>query len=319
MKLSIVIVNYNVRLLLEQCLLSVRKATEGVEVEVYVVDNVSTDGSLEYLIPLFPEVRFIANAENVGFSRANNQAIRQAKGEYVLLLNPDTVVGEETLKNVLRFMDEHADAGAVGVKMIDGSGRFLPESKRSLPTPWNSFSKMFGVASIFPKSPLFGKYRLLYLDKNEVHKVEVLCGAFMMMRSEALAKSGLLDETFFMYGEDIDLSFRILHSGYQVYYLPETIIHYKGESTKKDSLRYVKIFYGAMVIFFWKHYPNYSKLFTVFIKLAIGLHAMLFVLKFPLLKLKKGERKESSMLLPRPGESFAEMIARIEQSAGLRN
>ena len=315
MKLSIVIVNYNVRQLLEQCLLSVQKATEGIEAEVFVVDNVSTDGSLEYLMPLFPEVRFIANSENVGFSRANNQAIRQAKGEYVLLLNPDTVVGEETLKNALHFMDEHPDAGAVGVKMIDGNGRFLPESKRSLPTPWNSFCKMFGLTFIFPKSTFFGKYRLLYLDKNEVHQVEVLCGAFMMMRSAALAKSGLLDETFFMYGEDIDLSYRILQAGYHIYYLPETIIHYKGESTKKDSLRYVKIFYGAMVIFFKKHYPNYSALFAIFIKMAIGLHASLFVLKFPLLKLKKGQRKDSSMQLPRPGESFAEMIARIEQSA----
>ena len=315
MKLSVIIVNYNVRLLLEQCLLSVRKATEGIAAEVFVVDNVSTDGSLAYLIPLFPEVHFIANGENVGFSRANNQAIRLAKGEYVLLLNPDTVVGEETFKNVIHFMDEHPDAGAVGVKMIDGNGRFLPESKRSLPTPWNSFCKMFGLAGFFPHSPVFGKYRLLYLNKEDVHQVEVLSGAFMMMRQEALVKSGLLDETFFMYGEDIDLSYRILKSGYHIYYLPETILHYKGESTKKDSLRYVKIFYGAMVIFFKKHYPNYSTLFSIFIKMAIGLHAALFVLKFPLMKLRKNKQKESAMQLPRPGESFGEMITRIEKTS----
>lgn len=318
MTLSIIIVNYNVRLLLEQCLLSVRKAAVGIDAEVFVVDNVSSDGSLEYLTPLFPEIHFIANTENVGFSRANNQAIRQSKGEYVLLLNPDTVVGEETLKNVLRFMSEHPDAGAAGVKMIDGNGRFLPESKRSLPTPWNSFCKMFGLAALFPKSPLFGKYRLLYHDRNEVHKVEVLSGAFMMIRSEALAKSGLLDETFFMYGEDIDLSCRIFQAGYHIYYLPETIIHYKGESTKKESLHYTKIFYGAMLIFFKKHYPHYSVLFSILIKIAILLHAMLFVLRFTLLKLKENKQGKSSIQLPRPGENFGEMIARIEQSANLR-
>lgn len=313
MKLSIIIVNYNVKLLLEQCLLSVYQALEGLDAEVFVVDNVSTDGSLEYLKPRFPEVHFIANAENVGFSRANNQAIRLSKGEYVLLLNPDTVVGEEVLKNGCRFMDEHPDAGGVGVKMIDGTGRFLPESKRGLPTPWNSFCKMFGLTSLFPGSSFFGKYRVLYLDRNKVHQVEVLSGAFMLMRAKALTKSGLLDEIFFMYGEDIDLSYRLILAGYHNYYLPETIIHYKGESTKKDSFRYVNIFYGAMVIFFKKHYPNYSKIFAVFIQFAIMMHAALSLLKMPLLKFRKKSKSEFSLRLPREGERFEEMIARLEK------
>ena len=272
MKLSVIIVNYNVKHFLEQCLRSVLKASKYVETEILVVDNNSQDDSIVYLTPLFPEVVFISNKYNPGFGKACNQAIELAKGGYVLLLNPDTVVGEDSFSDVCRFMDEHPDAGALGVKMIDGYGNFLPESKRGFPSPWNSFCKMFGLSKIFPKSPFFAKYHLRYLDENKVHEVAILSGAFMLLRKSVLDKIGLIDHTFFMYGEDIDLSYRITLGGYKNYYLPNPIIHYKGESTKKD-IAYVEIFYEAMIKFFNKHYPNYGKLYTVFIYLAIYMRA----------------------------------------------
>lgn len=268
MKLSVIIVNYNVKYFIEQCLLSVLASIETMDAEIFVVDNNSSDGSIEYLRPKFPTVHFIENKDNPGFSKANNQAIRLAKGEYILLLNPDTVVGEDTFTNVCSFMDSHPDGGGLGVKMIDGSGKFLPESKRGFPSPWNSFCKMFGLSKLFPQSKLFARYHLKYLNENKVHQVEVLAGAFMLLRKETLDKIGLLDGNFFMYGEDIDLSYRITLGGYVNYYLPERIIHYKGESTKKD-IRYVKIFYEAMLIFFRKHYPDYSKAYSYLIRMAI--------------------------------------------------
>nr|WP_321356135.1 glycosyltransferase [uncultured Draconibacterium sp.] len=277
MDISIVIVNYNVKHFLEQCLHSVEKALQNVQGEVFVVDNNSVDGSAQLINEKFPNVTFIQNTENVGFSRANNQAIQQAKGKYVLLLNPDTVVEEDTLKKVLSFMEAHPDAGGLGVKMIDGKGVFLPESKRGLPTPWIAFYKMFGLSRLFPKSRRFGKYHLSYLDKDQVHEIDVLAGAFMLLRKSALDKVGLLDETFFMYGEDIDLSYRIQKAGYKNYYYPETtIIHYKGESTKKGSLNYVKVFYNAMVIFARKHFSgSKASVFALLINLAIYFRAML--------------------------------------------
>lgn len=280
MKLTIVIVNYNVQYFLEQCLLSVEKAVQGLEAEVYVVDNNSVDGSVAMVAAKFPWTRLVANKENTGFSKANNQAMRVAKGEYILLLNPDTVVEEDTFHKVVRFMDEHPEAGALGVKMMDGKGNFLPESKRGLPTPEVSFYKIFGLSKIFPKSKKFNRYHLGYLDNNEVHEIEILSGAFMLMRKEALDKVGLLDEAFFMYGEDIDLSWRIIQGGYKNYYFPETrIIHYKGESTKKGSLNYVFVFYNAMVIFAKKHFSEKNaKLFSFFINLAIWLRAGVAVL-----------------------------------------
>jgi len=268
MKLSIVVVNYNVKYFLEQCLDSVFLAIKNIDAEVFVVDNLSTDDSLEYLKPLFPDVKFIENQENVGFSRANNQAIAIARGEYILLLNPDTVIGEKSLINICRFMDENPQAGALGVKMLDGYGRFLPESKRGFPSPWNSFCKMLGLSKLFPYSRRFGGYHLKYLDKNDLHTVNILAGAFMMVRKEAIEKAGYLDEHFFMYGEDIDWSYRIAHSGYENYYYPEPIIHYKGESTKKD-IKYVKHFYEAMLIFFNKHYPHSNRFIKLAIRLAI--------------------------------------------------
>ena len=275
MKLSIVIVNYNVEHFLEQCLFSVRKAIANIEAEVYVVDNNSVDGSLKMLAKKFPEVKVIANKDNVGFSRANNQAIRVSTGEYVLLLNPDTVVEDDTFTKTIEFMDSHPDAGGLGVKMVDGKGRFLPESKRGLPTPATAFYKMFGLAKLFPHSKRFARYYLGHLDNEEINEVEILSGAFMLMRRETLDKCGLLDETFFMYGEDIDLSYRIILAGYKNYYYPKTrIIHYKGESTKKTSVNYVLVFYKAMEIFVRKHFATKgAKAYSSLINVAIYIKA----------------------------------------------
>lgn len=281
MDLSVIIVNYNVKHFLEQCLHAVQKASKNIDVEVFVVDNNSVDGSVALLRKKFPGIHLIANNKNLGFSKANNQAIKKARGKYVLLLNPDTVVEEDTFEKVLSFMNEHPEAGGLGVKMIDGKGLFLPESKRGLPTPWVAFYKIFGLAALFPQSKLFGKYHLSYLNENQIHEVDVLAGAFMLIRKETLDKVGLLDETFFMYGEDIDLSYRIQKGGYKNYYFPETtIIHYKGESTKKGSLNYVKVFYNAMAIFARKHFNSRKAgIFAIFIHWAIYFRALLSVCK----------------------------------------
>lgn len=273
--LSVVIVNYNVSYFLEQCLHSVFKAKGNIDLEVFVVDNNSVDGSVKMVAEKFPEVKLMANRDNVGFSRANNQAIKDANGRYVLLLNPDTLVEEDTFEKSVAFMDEHPDAGGLGIEMIDGKGRFLPESKRGLPTPAVAFYKIFGLSALFPKSKTFGKYHLGYLPKDETHQIDVLSGAYMLMRKEALDKVGLLDEAFFMYGEDIDLSYRIVKGGYKNYYYPGTrIIHYKGESTKKSSVNYVFVFYRAMVIFAEKHFSaRNARLYSFLINMAIYLRA----------------------------------------------
>lgn len=274
-KITVIIVNYNVAYFLEQCLHSVKKALLHVNGEVIVVDNNSVDGSVAMVLHKFPEFKMIANKQNTGFSYANNQALKIANGEYCLLLNPDTVVEEDTFKKVIEFMDAHPDAGGLGVKMIDGKGNFLPESKRGLPTPSVAFYKIFGLSFLFPKSKLFGKYHLGYLDKEQTHEVEILSGAFMLMRKGVLDRVGLLDEAFFMYGEDIDLSYRIIKGGYKNYYFPGTsIIHYKGESTKKSSVNYVFVFYKAMVIFARKHFSDKNaNLFSLLINIAIYLRA----------------------------------------------
>ncbi|MFP4059227.1 MAG: glycosyltransferase [Bacteroidota bacterium] len=281
MDISVIIVNYNVKYFLEQCLNSVIRAVKHLNVEVFVVDNNSVDGSNQMILSKFPEVILIANKENVGFSKANNQAIEQAKGKYILLLNPDTVIEEDTLLKCHHFMEEHPKAGSMSVKMIDGKGHFLPESKRSLPTPEVAFYKIFGLSTLFPKSKRFAKYHLGHLDKNKTHEIEILPGAFMFIRKSVLEKVGYLDESFFMYGEDIDLSYRILKGGFINYYYPETtIIHYKGESTKKGSLNYVRTFYNAMIIFARKHFPaGNAKLFSSIINIAIYFRAFLSVLK----------------------------------------
>ncbi|MCF8257043.1 MAG: glycosyltransferase family 2 protein [Flavobacteriales bacterium] len=275
MKLSIVIVNYNVQHFLESCLQSVMVACEGIAAEIFVVDNDSVDGSVAMVQARFPQVELIANKENVGFSRANNQAMRLAAGELILLLNPDTLVEADTFRKVIVFMDSHPDCGGLGIKMVDGKGSFLPESKRSLPTPEVAFYKIFGLSWLFPRSKRFGRYHLTYLNNDETHEIEVLSGAFMLMRKEALDKVGLLDEDFFMYGEDVDLSYRIIKGGWKNYYFPDArIIHYKGESTKKGSLNYVYVFYNAMAIFARKHFSAESaRMFSLLINVAIVLRA----------------------------------------------
>ncbi len=280
MKLSIVIINYNVKHFLEQCLYSVEKAMKGIEGEVFVVDNNSVDGSCQMVRQKFPSVRLIENHQNLGFSKANNQAIRLSSGEHVLLLNPDTVVEERTFQKVLAYMDENPDVGGMGVKMIDGTGNFLPESKRGLPVPSVAFYKIFGISGLFPKSKIFGRYHLGFLDKEKVHEVDVLPGAFMLLRKSVLDKIGLLDESFFMYGEDIDLSYRITLAGYKNVYFPETtIIHYKGESTKKGSINYVRVFYNAMIIFARKHFTGKNAaLLILLIQTAIYFRAFLAVI-----------------------------------------
>ncbi len=277
MKLSIVIVNYNVKYFLEHCLYSVRNAIKGIETEVFIVDNNSVDGSQQMLKSKFPDFTLIENNENVGFAKANNQAIRIAKGEYILLLNPDTVVEEDTFSKCIAFMDEHKDCGGLGIKMIDGHGKILKESKRGFPTPWASFCKMSGLTSLFPHSKRYAQYYMGHLSYEETNQVDILAGAYMMMRKECLDKVGLLDEDYFMYGEDIDLSYRITLGGYKNYYLHDAqIIHYKGESTKKASLNYVYTFYNAMAIFAGKHLDGkQTKLYSLIIKLAIWLRASL--------------------------------------------
>lgn len=276
--IGIVIVNYNVRHFLVRCLQSIRNSQTGsLKIGVWVVDNASVDGSSSLISRDFPEVHLIANDTNLGFSAANNQAIKQMDTEYILLLNPDTILEEDTLQKCYNFMAGHPQAGAVGVRMIDGTGRFLPESKRQIPRIWNSFCKLTFLTGLFPGSRIFSGYNLGYLPEFETHEVEVLCGAFMFIRSSVLKETGLLDEAFFMYGEDIDLSYRILKAGHKIYYYPETsIIHYKGESTKKGSLSYVRTFYGAMDIYVNKHFgQGNARLFARVIKSAIWFRALL--------------------------------------------
>lgn len=280
MRLSIIIVNYNVRYFLEQCLYSVRKSVVDGGVETIVVDNLSTDDSLAYLKPLFSEVVFIANEANTGFAKACNRGLEAAKGQFVLFLNPDTIIAEDTLIRSLRFFDQHPDCGALGVQMIDGSGRFLKESKRSFPSPLTSLYKLFGLSLLFPRSKVFGRYHLGHLPNNQTHEVDVLAGAYMMVRKSILTQIGGFDETFFMYGEDVDLSYRIQKAGYKNYYLADTtIIHFKGESTRRGSLNYVRMFYRAMSIFVRKHYGSTrAGLFNAAIQFAIWMRAAISAL-----------------------------------------
>jgi len=280
MKLSIIIVNYNVKYFLRQLLHSIYASETNFAYEIIVVDNDSADGSVEFLRKEFPEINLIESKVNLGFSKANNIGIQQSKGEYVLLLNPDTIVQEDTLAKSIEYMDAHSNAGALGCRMIDGAGNFLPESKRGFPTPRVALFKAIGLSKLFPGSRYFNTYYLGYLDDDQIHNVDVLTGAFMLLRKSVLDQSGLLDEDFFMYGEDIDLSYRIKMLGYDVVYFPETtIIHFKGESTKKQSASYVKRFYGAMQIFAKKHYKGRRAfLLRLFLQLGINLRAGLAIL-----------------------------------------
>jgi N-acetylglucosaminyl-diphospho-decaprenol L-rhamnosyltransferase len=278
--LSIIIVSYNVRFFLEQCLFSVQKAVVGMTAEVIVIDNNSPDKTVEYLQSKFPAVIFISNKENVGYARANNQGWQHASGQYILFLNPDTIVSEDSLQQSLELLkDEHA--GAIGIHMVDGSGRFLPESKRGFPTPATSFYKLSGLAALFPHSATFSRYYLGHLSEDSNHEADVLAGAYMMLKRSLLEMLGGFDEQFFMYGEDVDLCYRVQKAGYKNMYLATTsIIHFKGESTKKD-LKYVRLFYKAMSIFVKKHYGARSWWMGILLQLAIWCRQGMAVLAQP--------------------------------------
>jgi GT2 family glycosyltransferase len=278
MKLSVIIVSYNVKYYLEQCLMSVQRATRGMDAEVFVVDNHSHDGTVEYLRERFPDIQLIESNHNLGFARANNLAIGQSNGDYLLLLNPDTIVGESVLASVVEFMDAHPDAGALGVQMLQSDGQKARESRRGLPSPMTAFYKMTGLCRRFPSSKRFGHYYMSNMPWDVPGEIEVVSGAFCLLRRSVLEKVGALDEDFFMYGEDIDLSYRILKGGFHNWYHPARILHYKGESTQKSSFRYVHVFYDAMLIFFRKHYSQLSMFISLPVRLAIFVRASIAVM-----------------------------------------
>lgn len=256
-ELSVIIVNYNVRKLLEQALISIQKAVEGIHSEIFVVDNNSSDGSDLMIREHFPEVQLISNNENLGFSKANNQALKLAKGKFVCLINPDTIVQGDTFTTCLEYFKNHDDVGALGCKIINPDGTLQPACRRSFPTPWVAFSKIIGLARLFPNSKLFGKYNLSYCDPEKTIEVDAISGSFMMVRKKTIDEIGLLDESFFLFGEDLDWCYRIKEKGWKIVYLPETkIIHYKGSSTQTAGFDSIKVFYHAMQIFVNKHYQK---------------------------------------------------------------
>ncbi|WP_162126121.1 glycosyltransferase family 2 protein [Flavobacterium phycosphaerae] len=282
MQLSVIILNYNVRYFLELCVLSVQKAIQNIEAEIIVVDNNSSDDSCAMMQQRFPNVKLIQNKENAGFPKGNNIGVAQTKGEYICILNPDTVVAEDTFEKVLAFAKSKIDLGIVGCKLIDGTGKFLPESKRGIPTPWVAFTKIFGLYKMFPNSALFNKYYAQHLGENQTGKVEILVGAFMVMKRELYIELGGFDENCFMYSDDIDLSYMALQKGKSNYYFPETtVIHYKGESTVKDGT-YMKRFQEAMNFFYQKHF-KVSVFFSLFMKIGIVF--------FSLVKMFQGKSK----------------------------
>lgn len=295
MKLSVIIVSYKVKFYIEQCLHSLMRAVDGIDTEVYIVDNHSEDGSVEYLTQRFPDFNIISSNRNLGFSRANNLAIKQCTGEYVLLLNPDTVLGENVIREVLDFMDAHPKAGGAGVMMLKDTGERAMESRRGVPTPMTAFYKMSGLGTRYPNSRRFGRYYMSFLPWDKPSRIEIMSGAFCMLRHEALDKVGLLDEDYFMYGEDIDLSYRLLMGGYENWYIPAKILHYKGESTHKSSFRYVHVFYDAMLIFLRKHYGHISVFISLPIKIAICFKALLTFVRMQM----HSARKVLGMVKPR--------------------
>ena len=287
MKLSVIIVSYNVRPYLLQCIDSLKRAIVGIDAEICVIDNHSKDDTVECLRHRNYGIKLIASNHNNGFAKANNIAIKQTSGEYVLLLNPDTIVGEDVLKECIAFMDSHKNAGGLGVQMLKCDGDKALESRRGLPTPMTSFYKMCGLCARYPQSKRFGRYYMCGMPWDKPGRIEVISGAFFMARRAALDKAGLLDEDFFMYGEDIDLSYRLLKGGFENWYLPYAILHYKGESTQKTSFRYVHVFYQAMLIFFRKHYGHLSFCITMPIKAAVYLKALMALAKMQSYKLRK--------------------------------
>jgi len=272
---SVVIVNYNVKDFLLQCLRSLQQSSVASDTEIIVVDNDSSDGSLEFLKPLFPDVTFIASKENIGFGRANNLGINIAKGEFILLLNPDTIVSENTLEKMAEYMRSHSEVGMCGCKVLNPDGTFQLACRRGYPTPWASFCKIFGLQSLFPNSKFFAQYNQTFRSTDETYYIDALIGAFMFARREALLQAKGFDPAFFMYGEDLDLCYRIQQNGWKVAYVPTTsIIHFKGESTRRSTLNEIKVFYQAMEIFAKKHFSA-SLFFLTFLRLGIWLRSIL--------------------------------------------
>ncbi|ROL60836.1 glycosyltransferase [Bacteroidetes/Chlorobi group bacterium ChocPot_Mid] len=268
-QISIVIVNYNVKDFLLQCLRSIESSSRKITYEVIVVDNNSTDGSINFLSSLFPKIKFIQLTENIGFARANNIGFKEAKGEYILVLNPDTIIQEDTLEIMVKYMEEHPEVGCSGCKVLNSDGSFQLACRRGFPTPWVSFTKLFGLQKIFPNSKVFGRYNQTFMRIDESYYIDSVIGAFMFCRQKAIDEVGGFDEDFFMYGEDIDLCYRLTQRGWKIAYVHSTsIIHFKGESTKRSSINEIKHFYDAMRIFSRKHYSS-SRLFLMFLKLGI--------------------------------------------------
>ena len=282
---------------------------EGIDGEIIVVDNCSTDGSMDYLRPAFPSVQFIANTENLGFSKANNQGWRMAKGDYILFLNPDTIIPEDCLRLSLSAMEQDASIGALGIRMIDGSGQYLPESKRGNPGAKTSFFKLSGLARLFPRSPVFARYYLGHLSPLQSQEVEVLAGAYMMVRKNVLDATNGFDERFFMYGEDVDLSYRIRLAGHKNWWLADTsIVHFKGESTRKDA-KYVTLFYKAMALFVEKHYGKQAGWYTFLLQAAIRARA---VLSFAGKLVRPARAKKTNRSLPVLITGTPETIAEVQ-------
>ena len=281
--MTIIIVNYNVKEFLEQSIISIKKSCKDIDYELFVVDNASSDGSVELIKRKFPGIKLIANTENKGFAAANNQAMRQAQGEYILLINPDTIVQEDTVPVVLNFFKDHPGCGMVGCKILNPDGSLQLPCRRSFPTPWVAFTKISGLSKLFPRSKFFGRYNLTYLDPDETYEVEAISGSFMFFRRQVIDRMGYLDESFFMYGEDLDWCFRIREAGWRIFYLPETkIVHFKGESSKKSQIDLILQFYRAMKLFVEKHYHHrYLHVPQWLLMLGITLRASLtFISKF---------------------------------------
>jgi len=283
MKLTIIVVNYNVKEFLEQSIISIEKSCKAIDYELFVVDNASNDGSPELIRKKFPIIKLIANTENKGFAAANNQAMKHAQGEYILLINPDTIVQEDTIPVVLNFFKHHPDCGMVGCKILNPDGSLQLSCRRSFPTPWVAFTKISGLSKLFPRSKFFGRYNLTYLDPDETYEVEAISGSFMFFRRQVIDTVGYLDESFFMYGEDLDWCFRIREASWKIFYLPETkIVHFKGESSKKSQIDLILQFYRAMKLFVEKHYHHrYLHVPQWLLMLGITLRASLtFISKF---------------------------------------
>jgi len=310
MQLSVIILNYNVRYFLEQCVLSVQKALEGIDGEIIVIDNNSSDDSCTMMKQQFPEIKLISNSENLGFPKGNNIGVEQAKGEYICILNPDTIVAEDTFSKILNPSNWNSNTGIIGCKLVDGAGNFLPESKRGIPTPWVSFTKIFGLYKI---SNLFGKYYAQHLSENQSGKVEILVGAFMVMRKDLYTEMGGFDENCFMYSDDIDLSYQALLKGkYNYYFHDTTVIHFKGESTVRDGT-YMKRFQEAMNFFYRKHF-TVSFFFSIFMNIGIVLFSI--VKRFQGTKFEK--IKPDAYCLISDRENKEELLHQLEKKFGTK-